>query len=71
MGAFRPGFFLTHPCRLRYTSCMAIRAQLHVKLSAKDAASLKKIARLAQTTVSEAIRHLIRRHRIEIAKAEQ
>ena len=48
---------------------MVTKAQLHVKLSAKDAASLKKIARAAQSTVSDAIRHLIRRYRVESAKA--
>jgi hypothetical protein len=40
---------------------MAVKAQLHVKLSAKDAASLRKIARAEQRSLSDTVRHLVRR----------
>ncbi len=40
---------------------MATRPQLHVKLSAQDAASLRKIARAEQRTISDTVRHLVRR----------
>lgn len=39
----------------------APKPQLHVKLNAQDAASLRKIARLEQRTLSGTVRHLIRR----------
>jgi hypothetical protein len=35
--------------------------QLHVKLSAKDAASLRKLARAEKLTLSQTVRLLIRR----------
>ena len=40
---------------------MTPRPQLHVKLSAEDAASLRRIARVERRTRSDTIRHLIRR----------
>ncbi len=40
---------------------MVKAAQLHVKLSAKDAASLRKLARAEQRSISDTVRHLLRR----------
>lgn len=39
-----------------------------VRLSARDAASLKKIARAAQLSVSDVLRLLIRRERVATTK---
>lgn len=44
--------------------------QLHVKLSAKDAASLRKIAREYHLTHSDVIRALIRHYRLEMKRRE-
>lgn len=35
--------------------------QLHVKLNTKDAASLRKLARAEKRTLSDTVRHIIRR----------
>lgn len=40
---------------------MAAKPQLHVKLSAKDAASLRKIAKAEGKTLSDTVRALVRR----------
>jgi hypothetical protein len=41
---------------------------VRVRLSARDAASLKKLARNAQLSVSDVLRLLIRRERVSSAK---
>jgi hypothetical protein len=49
-------------CSAHYTSCMVTpQPQLHVKLSAKDAASLRKLARAEKLSLSQTVRLLIRR----------
>ncbi len=40
------------------------QVRIHVRLSAKDAASIKKLARASQLSLSDMVRTLIRRARV-------